>query len=161
MLVNMLGFNLIWFGLVYWGNYFTPIALILMVIHLTKISTIKYEKRLVLMVTIIGSSVDSILTYLHIFEFENTHFTPIWLIVMWSCFACTLCHSLRFLVGSKIKQVLIGGLVSPLSYLAGNKIGAVNFTLSTSVTYCLLALIWAALFYLFYSLKSSLNCREL
>lgn len=160
MLINMLGFNLVWFGLVYWGNCFIPIAIFLICVHLIKLSHFKYEMRLVLLVTVLGSSIDNILTFLYVFQFDNTHFTPLWLVVLWASFACTLCHSLRFLDNSRVMQLLIGGLVSPLSYIAGHKLGAVNFSYSMVMTYSLLAVIWAGLFYLFFSLKIFVNCKE-
>ena len=72
MIVNMLGFNLAWFGLVYWGNMFIPIALIMLTIHLVLLSNNKNELRLVLLITAVGITVDSLLSFSHFFILFRT-----------------------------------------------------------------------------------------
>ncbi|MDN2662229.1 DUF2878 domain-containing protein [Psychromonas sp. 14N.309.X.WAT.B.A12] len=161
MLINMLGFNLIWFGLLYWGNIFIPVALTLLFIHFKFLSKIIKEIRLVLLVTVIGVSVDSFLHFIHFFTFPNANFTPFWLMVLWACFASTICHSLTFLSASKKSQLLIGGGFAPLSYLAGESFGVVVFAYSLPVTFSILAIIWGCLFLLFFYLKSIILQRDL
>ncbi|MEG3753440.1 DUF2878 domain-containing protein [Psychromonas arctica] len=161
MLINMLGFNLIWFGLLYWGNMFIPVALGLLVIHFKYLSKIKKEIRLVLLITVIGVSVDSFLHFINFFSFPNANFTPFWLMVLWACFASTVCHSLTFLSSSKKSQLIIGGGFAPLSYLAGEKFSMVAFTYSLPITFSVLALIWGCLFLLFFYLKSVILQRDL
>ena len=156
MLINMIGFNLVWFGLVYWGNYFTPVALIVIAVHLLLLSNIKKEARLVLLITVIGGSVDSLLHFFHFFSFPDVIFTPFWLFVLWGSFACTLCHSLSFLNGSRYLQILIGGGLAPLSYFAAERLGAVNIAPSLMSSYLVMAFIWSTLFIVFFSLKSIL-----
>ncbi|RBW47360.1 DUF2878 domain-containing protein [Psychromonas sp. B3M02] len=161
MIINMLGFNLAWFGLVYFGNIFIPVALVMLLHHFILQSKLTNEVRLVLLVTVIGASVDSFLHFIHFFDFPDSALIPFWLIVLWACFASTLCHSLSFLNKSKVSQVLVGGGFAPLSYLAGTNFNAVEFSYSWTVSYLTLAVIWGSLFLLFYYLKSIILNKEI
>jgi len=153
---NLVGFNLAWFGLVYWGNTFIPISLLLLIAHFRFIAKVPGELLLVAMVTVIGILVDSLLLKLDVFIFTNNNHIPFWLMMLWACFSATLCHSLRFLAGSKILQLVVGGLFAPLSYIAGQKLAAVEFGQSLTSTYLLLSLLWAVLFVLFFAIKNRL-----
>lgn len=155
MLVNMIGFNFAWFGLVYWGNIFIPVALLMLAIHLLILSDNKNEAKLVLVITVIGVSIDSMLNYSNFFIFMGSGYTPFWLIVLWACFASTVSHSLSFLKHSKLLQVSVGFFIAPLSYIvAGEKFNAVDFSYPLVETYLVLGVIWALLFIVIFLLKS-------
>jgi hypothetical protein len=152
ILINIIGFNITWFGLVYFGNNFIAISILFLLIHLWFLSAETNEPLLILFVCAIGISVDSLLQYLNIFIFVGLHHIPYWLMFLWACFAATLCHSLRFL-GKSIWFQLLAGLVAPLSYITGHKFEAVEFGQSLLITYLILATLWSALFVLFFSIK--------
>jgi hypothetical protein len=160
VLINLVGFNLSWFGLVYWGDAFIPISVSLLLIHLYFYGQKNHELLLVLLITLIGVFVDSLLQYFNIFVFEHSTHIPLWLIALWACFAATLCHSLDFLSRHKVLQLLVGGFLAPLSYVAGYKLNAVDFTLPLTTTYLILSLIWSILFICFYAVKHSLANKE-
>ncbi len=159
-MINLIGFNVSWFGLVYWGNAFIPISLSLLLIHLYYFGHKKHELRLVLLITLLGVLVDSLLQYFTVFVFEHNTHIPLWLITLWACFAATICHSLNFLSRHKALQLLVGGLLAPLSYIAGYKLNVVNFTFSISMTYLILSIVWAVLFICFYAIKDTLVIKE-
>lgn len=150
---NLVGFNLAWFGLVYWGNNFIPLCLLLLVAHFIFIAKSQNEIPLILAITFIGISVDSVLVHFNVFIFVNGGHIPFWLMMLWACFATTISHSLRFLSTSKVLQFFVGGIFAPLSYIAGYKFQAVEFGQSMASTYLLLSVIWAGLFILFFYLK--------
>jgi hypothetical protein len=154
MLINVIGFNLSWFGLVYWGNSFIPFAIALLIAHLFFISKNHKELILILIVSFIGICVDSLLQQLNVFIFPESSHIPFWLMVLWASFSATISHSLKFLASSKLLQFLIGGLISPLSYIAGHKFMVVEFGYSILLTYSSLALVWGGLFILFFYIKS-------
>jgi hypothetical protein len=54
----------------------------------------------------------------------------------------------------------VGGLLAPLSYIAGYKLEAVDLTLPISSTYLILSLIWGILFVCFYAIKDTLADYE-
>lgn len=155
-MVNLVGFNLSWLGLIYWGNAFIPVSLTLLVVHLYFFGHKNNELLLVLTITMLGVFVDSLLQYFNVFVFENSFHIPLWLITLWGCFAATISHSLNFLSRYKILQLLVGALLAPLSYIAGYKLDAVEFTLPIISTYAILSIIWGVLFICFYAIKDIL-----
>lgn len=154
-MLNIIGFNSAWFGLVYFGNEFVPVALALLFIHLAFLSNYNDELLLVLAVCAIGTSVDSLLTYFDVFIFAEQRSIPIWLITLWACFASTLSHGLGFF-GHATWLKVIAGCLAPLSYIGGQQFNAVIFGQPLFTTYLVLALVWSGLFILFFYLKTQL-----
>lgn len=158
IILNIIGFNLVWFGLVTWRDMFIPVASIYLVLHFFFLARMnKQEVMLIFAVCLIGIIVDSALLYLGFYIFDQSYHLPLWLMVLWLCFATTLCHSLNFLSQSKVYQGLIGAFIAPLSYIAGNHLGAVDFGFSMSSTYALLALMWMLMMISFFELKARLQ----
>ena len=154
--INYIAFNLIWFGLVVAGNFFVPLAAIWLVLHITFCNDKVTEAKLIGLVTLIGISLDSSLTYFGIYVFDDRTFIPMWLILLWANFASTINHSLHFLTQSKALQWFVGTVIAPLSYVAGYKLDAVSFGYPTFTTYMLLSLIWGGLLMLFYIIRDEL-----
>jgi len=160
IIINLVVFDIIWFGLVYFGNYFIPASLLLLAAHLHFYSKIRGEVWLIVVITVIGIIVDSMLVHFNIFMFPNSNHIPLWLIALWACFGATICHSLKFLSGSKVLQFLVGAFLAPLSYIAGYKFDAVNFGLPLMSTYFVLFAVWGLLFVIFFALKNHLVSAE-
>lgn len=161
MFVNLIAFNFLWFGLVYWGNSFALIAVLALALHLRFYCKGKQELWLIIIVTSIGIFVDSMLSYLQVFIFTSTQLIPLWLAILWACFAATILHSLHFLAISKLLQVVMGAVFGPLSYIAGEKMGAVQFGYSLTFTSLILAITWTLLLLAFYYLAQALSDKEL
>ena len=158
-IVNLVGFNITWLGLVFFGNSFIPFAATLFICHLY-FQAEKNELVLILLVATIGVLLDSTLEYNSIFVFPKTEYIPLWLITLWFCFAATIRHSLGFLAQSKILQLLVGGIAAPLSYLAGAKFSVVQLTLSTGLSYLILACIWGPLLVVIFLINERLCIEE-
>lgn len=164
-ILNVIGYNIAWFGLVYWGNAFIPVALVLLLSHFLFISKLNNELMFVILIASLGCMVDFSLQSTGFFIFPTTSltplwFTPLWLIVLWFCFACTINHSLNFLSSSKWLQLIAGGIFAPLSYLAGVKLNAVDLGQSLLSTYIVLSVIWGILFIIFYRVKEVSNVSD-
>lgn len=152
-----MGFNVVWLGLVYWGNSFIPIAIAFLCSHLyINRSTASNELILIFSVAIVGICVDSILQFIGFFIFSEASHLPFWLMSLWLCFGTTLSHSLVFLSNSKFYQGLTGAVIAPLSYIAGQKFNAVNFGMNFLETYVLLSAIWCLLMISFFYIKALL-----
>jgi len=69
---------------------------------------------------------------------------PLWMIALWLAFGGTL-PALDSLVGSplSLRAVLLGGLGGPLAYLAGARLGALEFPGAVAPALLALALVWA------------------
>ena len=158
-LVNLVGFNLTWFGLILFGNIFIPAALILLMLHLYYQAE-KNELPLIVIVAVTGVLLDSTLVYSGFFIFPDTQHIPFWLTTLWFCFAATIRHSLGFLASSKIRQILLGGVFAPLSYLAGANFSVVYLTQSLGFSYLLLACLWGPLMVLIFTISDGLFIEE-
>jgi len=154
MLINLIGFQICWLGLVYFGNYFIPVAFALLALHLRIMSKNQSELLLIFSVAIIGSTIDYLLVKCGLFSFDSSQSIPLWLMTLWLCFGATIAHSLSHLRCSLIIQMLIGALFAPLSYLAGYQLNAVNFSYSITTTYLVLSGVWATLMVIFFKLDN-------
>jgi len=52
---------------------------------------------------------------------------PVWILVLWAWFAATQQHSMTWLRTRPLLAVALGGVGGPLSYLAGERLGALRF----------------------------------
>lgn len=153
MLINLLGFNLSWFGLILLGNSFIPLSLLWLGLHLYWCKHLKAEVKLILVIVTIGIFVDTALSLAGVLIFPGQQFIPLWLITLWAAFAATIAHSLQFLSRSILLQVLVGFMFPPLSYLGGASLSSVELGYSQVMTYLILALVWSSLLVLFFNLK--------
>lgn len=153
MLLNLLGFNLSWFGLILLGNIFIPFSLFWLGLHLYWCEQVKPEVKLILSIVLIGILVDTLLFSANILIFPNHHFIPFWLITLWAAFAATVAHSLQLLAHSRLLQALIGFIFPPLSYLGGASLSSVELGYGQLITFFILASVWSVLMVLFFHLK--------
>ena len=160
MLLNIIGFNIAWFGLVLVGNPFILVTLLLLALHLYYCKQRLAECKLILAVAVIGILTDSTLLALHVFHFNGQAVIPFWLMMLWVAFAATIAHSLHFLSRSKSYQLGIGFLFPPLSYIGGSSLTDLSLGYGLIQTYLILALIWSVLMMLFFHLKKVFYAQE-
>lgn len=67
---------------------------------------------------------------------------PIWIVAMWLLFASAFNASLGWLQGRYGLAALLGAIFGPLSYIAGQRLEAVSFNYSQTLTVIVLALVW-------------------
>ncbi|ARD44639.1 DUF2878 domain-containing protein [Colwellia sp. PAMC 21821] len=157
---SLVGFNIAWFGLVFIGNSFIPIAGILLGAQLWYFQTTKNEFALIFLIATLGVLLDFALVYTGVFIFPDTKGIPFWLITLWIVFAGTIRHSLAFLNNSKILQFFIGALLAPLSYIAGAKLSVVYLVPSLGFGYVLLACLWGPFMVVIFSISRWLLILE-
>lgn len=104
----------------------------------------KTDLRLVLLVTLLGSLLDSLLLNLGLFDFAgDSWLLPAWLALLWALLATTLRHSLAWSARPWWLASLLGATSGPLSYYAGAKLAGVGLPLGTAPSLLLLGLLWA------------------
>jgi len=132
--VNFIIFQLGWFSCVLMAARGLPETGIMIALLLVSVQLFLAENRqnlliLLLVITLIGSAWDSVLTSLNILVFNTgmivNFLAPGWIIAMWLIFATTLNVSFRWLHGRYWIAMLLGALFGPLAYQAGAALGAV------------------------------------
>ncbi len=95
---------------------------------------------------LVGSICDSLLTYWGVFNFAKDNLMlgiiPLWLVILWAGFGATLKHSLNYLFKHLHLFPLFCAAIAPLSYIAGERLGAVSLPLPTLQSYAILAAAW-------------------
>jgi len=159
--VNFISFQIGWFSCVLMAANNTPeigviITLLLVLLHLfisnRKVNTL----ALIFLVTVIGSTWDSVLTQQNILVYTSgvlvEYMAPIWIISIWLIFATTLTVTFKWLYGKYWSAMVLGAIFGPLAYLGGSELGAVMIPdmltamLALSIGWALLMplLIWMA-----------------
>jgi hypothetical protein len=152
--VNFVAFQVGWFASVLGAAYGRPwlgpvVVSVLLAIHLWNVADQWATARLLLTVGLIGFVVDSLLGYAGLLLYRDSPLAlwlcPPWLLALWLIFATTLQHSLNWLVGRYGLAAFLGAVFGPVSYYAGQQLGALQLGGSVPVTVSVLAAVWATL----------------
>jgi len=141
---NALWFQVCWFSCVLGRYEALPLTAALLFAHFLLIGDIRRELRQLTAVAALGCSVDGALSLAGVFEFAGGELLPLWFVGLWLAFATTLRRSLALFYSRPLLAALVGLLV-PLNYALGERLGAVTFGYSYEVTLVALAVIWALL----------------
>ena len=155
LISNFILFQFGWFACVLGGANQLAVAgslvmLAIIAIHLWRAQSAMPELRLLLIALGVGVLFESLLTLSNLSQYATgiiiEGFAPYWMILMWGLFATTLNVSMRWIKDLSLPVIaLLGAILAPLSYLAGNRLGAVAFT-DTTMALSVIALGWAVLF---------------
>lgn len=95
----------------------------------------------------VGMVLDSSWIKLGWMQFSNPeplpHMAPFWILLLWTGLALTVNHSLGWLQGKLLLAGSVSALISPLSYLAAQRLGAVQIITDSWIWFFGLALSWA------------------
>lgn len=149
---NFVMFYLGWFACVagagrgaLWAGPATVTVLLLA--HLALTSNRIREGVLILVVGLFGFAVDTLQASTGLYAFSNTsmppYLCPPWMAALWMLFATTLNGSMDWLAGRQRLASLLGTVVGPLSYLAGERLGAIALSSDRVVSLFGIALVWA------------------
>lgn len=136
IIANYFGFQVCWAACVLGGDAWAlPIVSLFLATHIWMNG--KNEARLIAAVTLVGMIMDGVLSSLGLITFNNRSpafwaasggLIPFWMIGLWATFASTLRHSLSAVVHHRLSAPLLGFIGGPLSYLAGERLGALTLT---------------------------------
>lgn len=147
-LLNFAGYQLLWFTAVLGGSDYLPLLGLLLMAHLWLAGWRRSEVLLMSSVALLGASVDSLLTTAGYFAFPEAPGVlpvPLWLLGIWLGFAGTLRHSMTPLVSRPRLMTLATTVFAPLTYLAAQRLGAVQFPLGNLPTAIAVGLSWSAI----------------
>jgi hypothetical protein len=119
-------------------------TVLFLIIHFSIIEDKFYEVMVIGLVSIIGYSFDLLFSYAGFIELSKNTLIPFYLFCIWVAFATTLNSSTAIFIKHKTIAV-ITGLLAPISYLAAQKLGKIEYSGTTIYSVCLHAVIWVAL----------------
>jgi len=107
------------------------IAVMVIGLHLFLAERPGQEFRLILLALLTGLVFDSLLVSSGWLSYAGgamfSSLAPYWILAMWALFATTLNVSMSWLKGRHVAAVLLGMVFGPLSYIAGQRLGALEF----------------------------------
>jgi hypothetical protein len=151
LLINFAAFQIGWFSSVIGGAkqmpWLGPVAVMVAVLlHLAYARKPKAEFSLILLCGVLGAVFDSLLVAAGWVTYPSglvaEFMAPYWIVAMWMLFATTLNVSLKWLKNRPALAAFMGFVAGPMSYVAGQKLGGMEFTNETAAI-AALAIGWA------------------
>lgn len=136
MVWNFIQFQAGWFALVISAANGLPLLgvgamLLLVLVHLRLAARPFQEALFLVLLTVLGWLWESLLWRLDLLDYTGTTgleaMAPYWMAALWLNFATTVNFSLGWLQARPVLAACLGAVGGPLAFLAGEKLGAVNF----------------------------------
>jgi len=169
LITNFLLFQAGWFALVLGGAYEKPmlgslIAGLIILVHLWRANEFINEIKLIAIALGIGLLFESILVSTQLAQYSSgmihPGLAPYWMVILWALFATTLNVSMYWIKHLKTLWIsLLGGVLAPLTYYAGERLGAVVFN-NPVHSLGAISLGWAVLFPFLVNFARSFNGFE-
>ena len=167
LIINALSFYIYWW-FSFWGAsikqyHIGPlIAIIYFIFHFYMIFDKKKEFQYMLLCMFCGFLLESAFFYFQFIDYngilpDNYSIIPIWVIVLWGGYALTVYHSFNWIYGKYYSSLMIGGLLGPLIYLSGDRMGCINFQYDAFTSYLILSPVFAVCFLLLNYFAVKLN----
>jgi len=109
----------------------STIAVLLIAVHLLRVANFRAELYLVAVATLIGFIWETLLLSQQWLAYAGSSLgsslAPYWLVIMWALFATTINVSMAWLKNRWLLAVVMGAIFGPMAFIAGEKLGAVEF----------------------------------
>ncbi len=150
-LTNAVIYQVGWFACVLgaaWGRGTAGavVALILVGLHLTLAQRPALELPVLAAAGVIGIAADSLHAAFGVLEFSGHtggSLAPLWIVALWIQFGTVLHFCMRWLSGSYLLASCLGLIGGPVSFLAGERLGAAAFGEPRMASLTILALTWS------------------
>lgn len=150
-LINFVAFQLGWFSCVLSAAKGLPwlgliVVCLVVALHIGSSEKPRNEWQLLALAVFCGLVFDSLLVSGGLVRYPSgmlfAGMAPYWILAMWALFSTTINVSMAWLKSSLILASVMGAVFGPLSYLAGQRLGAIEL-LDTRMSMIALAAIWA------------------
>lgn len=149
-IINFVLFQISWLVCVLSGAADTNVPAVLMtvvfvLVHFRYFAWRYTDLRLIIAGLLVGLILDSFYSAAGLMAYNAQSlppFAPWWILCLWINFTLTLNHSLSWLLERRWLAALISAVGSPLSYFAGQKLGALNW-LQPEMLIMVTAVTWA------------------
>lgn len=148
VILNALGFQVVWFICVQGNNLNAALAcIVLMIFHQFVFKINLKAWPLLIAFSLVGYLGDSIIAGVLQIRYTDSlsHLAPLWLLSLWLAFATTLNHSMKWIFKTPTLTMCIALFVVPISYLIGINLSGSALRGSYSVFYFVEGVWWTAL----------------
>jgi len=125
-------------------------VLALLVLHVASSQNRFAEASVIILVGIMGGTVELINTSLGVYEYSTApfHFAllPTWIVTIWFVIGATVRHTFRWLSNQLVIASIMGATLGSLTYFIASKLGVISFTGSYENFAIVSSLLWAAAF---------------
>ena len=165
LLINVAAFKLGWLSSVFGGAQHLPwlgpaVVFVAVALHLARVQRPSSELMLIVSCGLIGAVFDSALVAAGWVTFPSGMFSdlmaPYWIVTMWMLFGTTINMSMRWMRGRPLLASAFGFVGGPLAYVAGHKIGGIEFV-DQPAALAMLAIGWAVIMPLLMQLGERLD----
>ncbi len=130
-----------------WPELGASLALALIGTHLWLAEERRREALLVGAAGLLGLLLDTLQLRLGVFSYPSgtpvAGLAPPFIVVLWMQFGTLFHYCFRWLSGRYLLGAALGLVGGPLSFLAGERIGAISFSPPRAASFALLGLVWA------------------
>ena len=149
-LVNALLFQFAWFGNVLIGSVAGLVAILALAglsLHVARDEPACFRRdvQLAVMLGAVGWCLDTGWVSMGVLSYAGAQAAPMWIVLLWMSVGFTVRHSLAFLGVRPLVGGLLAGAFAPVSYLGGERLGAVAIADPWDLAW--IALAWTAVFW--------------
>lgn len=150
-LINFVAFQVGWFSCVLGAANGLPwlgvlVVCLIVALHIRSSDQPVHELGLLVLSILLGLVFDSLLVSTGWVRYPSgmivPGIAPYWILAMWALFSTTLNLSMGWLKSSLVLASVMGAVFGPLSYMAGQRLGAIEWVDFRS-SMIMLAIIWA------------------
>ncbi len=166
IIVNAVLFQLLWFAAVIGSakGFVWPYLLfstLLIVWQLHPSHRHPSDLKVVAVAVVLGLIIDTLFLQFNVFKFADSFpvegISPLWIILLWVGFALTVNHSMQWLNKHPLLPALAGAIFAPLSYLAGLRLGAVEYHIDPLLVSAFISVPWALALTILYTIANTSN----
>jgi hypothetical protein len=147
-LFNAALFQVAWFACVLGGARDTSswgvLSVLALLVYALTARTRRADLTMGLVAAVLGFLVDTLWIRTGILDYQGAAVAPLWIVLLWVGVGLTINHSLSLFKARPWLGGVLAGACAPLSYLAGERLGAV--TIADPWLLPVVSLVWAALF---------------
>jgi hypothetical protein len=160
-LVNALLFQAAWFGCVLGGSIgsirWGAMALAGMVAFAAMRDRLRSDLGWALAAAGVGFCLDTLWIRIGVLDYSGAGVAPVWIVLLWASVGLSVNHSLAPFVARPWIGGTLAGLSAPVSYLGGERLGAV--VVSDPVQLALVAAVWCAVFTVGFASARAIQAR--
>lgn len=148
-LVNAALFQVAWFACVLGGaagtSLWGSLTVVALILFSASLRMLRHDLPFVVAGLVAGFALDTAWIQLGILDYAGAEVAPLWIVLLWCGLGLTLNHSMQMFAARPLLGGLLAGATAPISYLGGERLGAVAVPDPWAMVW--VGLVWAAVFW--------------